>query len=213
MIEEQTNKDSIQYHPAFVRGLEILFWDYLDQIDIQEEQVLKTGGIRVDVIILKNRDVSIDFDIARIFRKYNIIEYKRANDSPNEDVFSKVMGYVYLYKSLSKTVGAVPFSELTASIYRHNYPKEFFKKIESDGGTIEKRYDGVYEISGFGPIKIQILVGKELDPKIYAMLRVLTPDVDENDVRIFSKMAVSNENAKYRECVDVIYQASVSANK
>ena len=161
----------------------------------------------------KDPDVQIDFDICRIFAGHNIVEYKRPNDDLNIDVFSKVMSYVYLYKSLQKKVNTVSFSDLTATIYRHIYPREFFKQIQENGGNIEKCYPGVYIITGVGLFKVQVIVGKELAPKEYAMLRVLTPDAEKEDVRLFSETIRKRNEAKYRECVDGIFQVSVSANR
>ena len=214
MQKNNSENERIQYHPGFVSGLEVLLWDYRNSVEIKEEQVLKTGGVRVDIIILKkDPDVQIDFDICRIFAGHNIVEYKRPDDDLNIDVFSKVMSYVYLYKSVQNRVNAFPFSELTATIYRHIYPGEFFKQIQENGGSIEKRYPGVYIISGVGLFNVQVVVGKELAPKEYAMLRVLTPDAEEEDIRLFSETIKKRNEAKYREYLDGIYQVSVSANR
>ena len=53
MQKNNSENERIQYHPGFVSGLEVLLWDYRNSVEIKEEQVLKTGGVRVDIIILK----------------------------------------------------------------------------------------------------------------------------------------------------------------
>ena len=45
------------------------------------------------------------------------------------------------------------------------------------------------------------------------MLRVLTPDAEEEDIRLFSETIKKRNEAKYREYLDGIYQVSVSANR
>ena len=54
---------------------------------------------------------------------------------------------------------------------------------------------------------------KSTRPKEYAMLRVLTPDAEEEDIRLFSETIKKRNEAKYREYVDGIYRGSVSANR
>ena len=91
---------NIKYHAGFVSGLELLLWQYREQVDIEPEKWLSTEGIRMDVLILKkDPSVVLDFDIGRIFRGHNILEYKRPDDKLNIDVFAKVMAYSNLYKS------------------------------------------------------------------------------------------------------------------
>ena len=60
-------------------------------LTIEPEKWLSTEGIRMDVLILKkDPSLVLDFDIGRIFRGHNILEYKRPDDKLNIDVFAKV---------------------------------------------------------------------------------------------------------------------------
>ena len=133
---EKNNHDdkepvNIKHHSGFVSGLKVLLWDYREQIDIKDEQWLSTGGIRMDVLILKkDPKVEIAFDIGRIFKGHNIMEYKRPDDELNIDVFAKVMAYVNLYKSQGKYVDEISYNDVSATIYRHNYPRDVFPKVE-----------------------------------------------------------------------------------
>ena len=175
---------------------------------------ISTQGLRIDALILKkDPSVNIDSDICRIFRVFNILEYKRNDDDLNVDVFAKVMAYAHLYKSMGKSVDAIPYSEVTATIYRHAYPQDTFKKLEELGLAVEEKYPGVFYVSGNPFFPVQVIVGRRLDPKDYAMFRVLVPGASDDDIRIFKDMAVKNKDAAFQQSVDNIFQVSVSANK
>ena len=170
-----TEPAAIKYHSGFVSGLEILLWKYREQVRIEPEKWLSTEGIRMDVLILKKDPaVVIDSDICRIFRGHNILEYKRPDDKLNIDVFSKVMAYVYLYKSQGIPVDNIRFEDISATIYRYAYPRDIFGQFKKYGAIIENEYPGVYYIKRIAPFPIQILVGRQLDPEEYSMFRVLT---------------------------------------
>ena len=56
-------------------------------------------------------------------------------------------------------------------------------------------------------------MGKDLDPKEYAMFKVIRPGASDEDIRNFKDMAVRNADAAFQESVDAIFQVSISANK
>ena len=60
---------------------------------------------------------------------------------------------------------------------------------------------------------IQILVGRELDEREYAMLRVLTPKARKEDLENFHRIAFREKAEAYRAYVDRVFQVSVSANR
>ena len=68
-VRQHSNADgkapvNTRYHSGFVSGLELLLWQYREKIDIREEEWLSTGGIRMDVLVLKKDPaVDLDFDI------------------------------------------------------------------------------------------------------------------------------------------------------
>ena len=160
----------------------------------------------------KDPEIKIDFDIGHIFKVHNIVEYKRPDDRLNIDVFAKVVVYVNLYKSQGIPVDSISYNDVSATIYRHAYPRDAFYQLKKYGATIEQAYPGVYYVSGMSPFPIQILVGRQLDAKEYAMLRVLTPGASDEDIRNFKNMAIQNTDALFQKSVDNIFQISISAN-
>lgn len=212
--ENDKSPATTKYHAGFVSGLELLFWQYREEIKIESEKWLSTEGIRMDVLILKkDPEVHLDFDISRIFRGHNILEYKRPDDALNIDVFSKVMAYVYLYKSQGIPVNEISYNNISATIYRHTYPREAFKQLRQYGAEIEQKFPGVYYVHRMSPFPVQIIVGKQLDPKEYAMFRVLRSGASDEDIFNFKDLAVQNSDAAYQKSVENIYRVSASVNK
>ena len=123
------------------------------------------------------------------------------------------MAYVNLYKSQGKYVDEISYNDVSATIYRHSYPRDVFRKLKKYGASIEKRDPGVYYVTGTGLFPVQILVGQDLDPKEYAMFKVIRPGASDEDIRNFKDMAVRNADAAFQESVDAIFQVSISANK
>ena len=76
------------------------------------------------------------------------MEFKSPDDGVTIDDYYKTVAYAYLYKSLGKNVDAIPGDELTVTMMREAYPSKMFKTIEKYGGTVEKKYPGIYHISG-----------------------------------------------------------------
>ena len=207
-------KERIKYHPGFVGGMGVLLWEYREVIDIDPEKWISKEGIRMDVLIIKkDPEVILDNDMCRIFRGHNILEYKRPDDDLNIDVFAKLMAYAYLYKSRGRSVDAISFKNMTATVYRHRYPGGLFSKLKKNGMEVENAYPGIYWIKNAAPFPVQVVVGKELDPREYAMLRVLTPGAEREDLDEFHKIAFRQREELYKRYVDSIIQVSVPANR
>ena len=78
MAEEVT---SIKWYPVFCSAMELEFLRYKDLLDFNREFPLSKEPLRVDLLMIKKiKDIIIDIDIGRLFRTYNIIEYKSPKD-------------------------------------------------------------------------------------------------------------------------------------
>jgi hypothetical protein len=96
---------------------------------------------------------------------------------------------------------------------RDVHPDSLFEKIKRSGGTIEQTYPGVYYLSGIFNTPSQILVTSELDPELYASLRILTKRAKEEDVENFLRMTQGFTEPGDRQNADAVLQLSVSANR
>lgn len=81
----------LQWHPAFSAALRIELEEELEILDIVDEYQLSKKPLQMDILIVKKRkDIPVKKNIGRIFRKYNIIEYKAPDDYLSINDFYKV---------------------------------------------------------------------------------------------------------------------------
>ena len=211
MAEEVTN---IKWHPGFCSAMELEFSRYKDLLDFNREFPLSKEPLRVDLLMIKKiKDIILDIDIGRLFKTYNIIEYKSPKDGLTIDDYIKTVGYAYLYKGLGATVDAVPLSELTATIVRDIEPTELFKKIESEGGSIEEKYPGVFYITGVVGIPTQFILTSSLSQDFHTCLRVLSNRATEEDIKRFIEMTSEFTEPIDKQNADAVMHVSINANR
>lgn len=202
----------IQWHPAFCAAAELEFKENKAELDFQREYNLSKKPLQIDLLIVeKLDDVNVENEIGRIFRKYNVIEYKSPKDGLTIDDFSKTVGYAYQFKSQGKTVDQIPFDQLTVSVVREGKPEELFRSLEKYGFTVEKKFEGIYYVYGLY-LPAQVVVTKELDGEKHRSLRVLSKNALEEDARAFIEEARKLTDQGDLINVDAILQVSVSAN-
>ena len=211
MAEEVT---SIKWHPGFCSAMELEFLQYKDLLDFSRGFPLSKEPLRIDLLMIKKiKDVVLDIDIGRLFKTYNIIEYKSPKDGLTIDDYIKTVGYAYLYKGLGATVDAVPLSELTATIVRDTEPTELFKKIQSEGGSIEEKYPGVYYINGVVSIPTQFILTSSLSKDFHVCLRVLSNKAREDDIKRFIEIANTFTEPIDKQNADAVMNVSINANR
>jgi hypothetical protein len=68
---------NLHWHPAFIEAIRAELKPYEDKIEILPEVQLTKEPLRIDCVIIKKaKDVIINKAFARIFRDWNILEYK-----------------------------------------------------------------------------------------------------------------------------------------
>jgi hypothetical protein len=115
--------------------------------------------LRIDVIVIKkSENIKIEKNIGRIFRKYNIIEYKSPDDYLSINDFLKVYAYANLYSALTPDVD---FSEITLTFIENRHPGKLIKYLKNIRRyKIEEASPGIYNVIGdYLPIQI-IQTGK-----------------------------------------------------
>ena len=96
-MEEQPKK-LLQWHAAFYAGIQIELEEEADNILFENEHMLGTKPMQVDVLITKkDAQKSIHKNIGQIFRKYNLIEYKSPDDYVCVNDYHKVLGYAHFF--------------------------------------------------------------------------------------------------------------------
>ena len=106
--------DLIQWHPTFFADVQVELRKESEKLSFQSEYQLSKKPMEIDVLIIKKKtEEPIEKNIGRIFRKYNIVEYKSPTDYLGIDDFYKVYGYACFYKADTGQENEIPVEELT----------------------------------------------------------------------------------------------------
>jgi len=198
--EVPVSQDRIHWHEAFYGVLQIELRNYKDILKYMNEYLLSKEALKMDVLIIKKeKDVEIKKNIGRIFKTYNIFEYKSETDYLSVHDYYKVLGYALIYASFEK----VYIEDVTVSFVVTKHPRELFKYLENVRMLkINRVEDGVYYVIG-DIISIQILESKNLPSKDNLFLKTLGSNISQDDVinilKELEKYGDINDKDKYIE--------------
>ena len=215
MVKKQEDKHCkerlLQWHPAFYAGIQIELEDEADKLTFEREYPLATKPIVIDVLIIKkNTEEKIRKNIGRIFRRYNIVEYKSPKDYLSINDFYKVYAYACHYVSLSKKMNDISAEELTITFVSFGYPNKLIKYLRKTRGLeICKVDDGIFYILG-DLFPIQLIVTKQLSSENNLWLSCLTNELKGHSIinRISSEYKKHRRNELYKSVMNIIIRAN-----
>jgi len=176
-MTDTENTKEIPWHPAFVVALQATLIEYKDALDYRFEHPLTSDPLRIDILVIKKRpEVVVKKQIAEIFRRENIFEYKSPSDYLSIDEFHKALSRLHLYKALTKNVD-IP--DLTLSFVVTAQPRELFRHLRDTlGYAAEERHPGIFVVTG-AMIPIQIINSVKLSEDENHWLRNLTRELSK----------------------------------
>ena len=141
-------KEVLQWHPAFYAGIQIELQDEKENLIFENEHQLGTKPKEIDVLIIKKQEnIPIQKNIGRIFRKYNIVEYKSPRDYVSIDDFYKVCAYACFYKSDTVKQNSIPITEITVTFVCKKLPLQLVRHLRKVWSyRIEEQESGIYYI-------------------------------------------------------------------
>ena len=212
MEEEKKEGKLLQWHAAFYAGIQIELKDEAEYLEFENEHMLSSKPMQLDVLIIKkDKGHQIEKNIGRIFRTYNIVEYKSPDDYLSIDDFFKVYGYTCFYKSDTGRVNEIEAEELTISFVCNRYPRELLKFLEKEQHRSVKEVEsGIYYISD-SQFAIQLIVQKQLTEVGNLWLKSLTNDLKEKKKADELLLAYKKheKNTLYQSVMNIV----VNANK
>lgn len=204
---------NIQWHPAFVSAIQLEFREDREKLSFEKEHNLNTKPLQIDLLVIKKEKAgAIGNEIGRIFRKYNIIEYKSPRQQLDIDVFYKSESYAGLYKSYGETVDERKAEDITVSIVRDRKPEKLFRYFKQHGIRIEKPYDGIYYVLDKVPFPTQVIVAKELEGKQHTWLKSLSDKMEEVDMRRLLQDTSHLKEKLDKEFADSVLEVCLRAN-
>ena len=172
-------RGKIYWHGAFYEALQLELHQYKEWLTFDDEYRLSEEALRMDVLVVKkNKEVQIEKNIGRIFKRHNIFEYKSETDNFSLWDYNKVLGYAFMYSSFEK----VPMSDITISIALTIFPRELIRILENERGfSVQKLDNGIHYIDG-DVVPIQILESKNLPAEENLFLRNLRSNLSGEDM-------------------------------
>jgi hypothetical protein len=146
MNKKNTPRDEpIDWHAGFREGIQLALYPYRDSLRFEFEYPLNSQPLRIDVVILKDQDASIDNPIGAIFRPTNILEYKRPGDHLSINDFYKAQAYALLYCAQN----GIRDTDMSLSFVVEAYPRKLFDYLKQEHG-VEPREQrpGIYYLGG-----------------------------------------------------------------
>lgn len=210
--DDRIDSQRIQWHPGFYGAAELELIADRDALEFHREFSLSKEPLRVDLLIIKKRrDVVVSNEIGRIFRTYNVIEYKSPDDTLTVDDFFKTLGYACLYKGLGETVNRIPADQLTVSVFHERYPQKLADELTRLGLTVREAFPGVYYVDGMGPLRVQIVATGRLEVGRHS-LRLLSKNASREDVKAFLEEAETFTLPGEHNNANAVLRVSVAAN-
>jgi len=174
--KQPKRKELAMYHKAAFAAFKYLLRKYKHNGDVEllDEHQLSKKSLQIDIIVVKkNPEITVEENWGKIFREYNIIEYKSPVDNyVSLDVFNKVIhGYTGIYASNTK----ISLTQMTATIVCFKKPTALFEQLKSElNYKILHKGNGIYYISPKGSVEsksllIQFVVSSELEDSVVVL--------------------------------------------
>lgn len=174
---------------------------------------LNQQALEIDLLIIKKEgDQPIRNEIGRLFRKYNIIEYKSPKDELNIDTLYKVGAYTSLYKAYGNTVDERRADEITTSLIRKAKPVKLFRYFEEHGIRLENPFKGIYYVKDGVLFPTQIVVIKELNPQEHMWLTALSDGMQKQQLKDLLLKVESFHTKLDRELAEAVLGVAIRAN-
>jgi hypothetical protein len=95
---------------------------------------------------------------------------------------------------------------------QEQYPVELIKKLKRSDSVIEEKFPGIYYISGNTMFPTQLIITRKLSKKGHSSLRVLSAQVQREDIQNFLTDSEQLTEQGDRGNIDALLQVSVAAN-
>lgn len=201
----------LQWHAAFQAALQIELMEEREFLQFLKEYNLSEKPLQIDTLIIKlEPGRKVKKSLGRIFRQFNVVEYKSPRDYLSVNDFYKVMGYACLYQSDTEKVMEIRPEDLTVTLISSHYPREMIRYLSRQYGiTVTSAFPGIYYVEGL-LFPIQILVTKNLSKEENVWLSRLRCDLEmKEDIEPLAKAYEGKQkNPLYAAVMDLIIRAN-----
>jgi hypothetical protein len=197
------------WHTAFYEALQMELREYQHVLEFYYQHHLTSEPLRIDCVVIKKiKNTVIKKNIAAIFRKWNLFEYKNPGDYVSVADFYKVYGYACLYTSFEK----IPVKDLTVSFVQSRYPRKLLKHLQDERGyTIAETAEGIYNVKG-DILPIQIIDSRKLSAAENLWLKSLRDQLNSSETtQISEEITRKKKDAQITAYLNVITEANTES--
>ncbi len=204
----------IQWHPGFVAAMDLELAENRAHLVYEKEYNLNTKPLEIDLLVIKkDKDVRTANEIGRIFRGYNVLEYKSPDDSLDIDAFYKAGAYASLYKAYGGVSDERKAGDITVSLIREARPDGLFEYFKEHNIRTTNPYRGIYYVQDAVLFPTQIVVVREMDRKSHTWLKALSRKMKKQDIKELLEKIESIKQKFDRELADSVLEVSIRANR
>lgn len=201
----------LQWHPAFYAGLQIEFEKDAANLIFENEHQLGTKPKEIDILITKkNPSIPTTSNLGKIFRKYNIIEYKSPMDYPSIDDFNRAFAYACFYKADTPHVNEISLDEITLTLICQSYPQKLMQHLEEAWNCkVVQAEPGIYYVlKHVFPIQIILISKLSMDKNFWLHSLTNTIPSEEALENLVTEYEKHKDNKLYQSVMDIIVRAN-----
>ena len=205
----------VNWHEAAACAIEIDLRDYADMLQFLSEYILGKNSYRIDFLVIRKLSgQTIPRNIARIFRTYNLFEFKGLHSSLTVSTYHKVIRYAGLFINQLSGMDSKQYSSLDISISFLTFrcPRKLLRHLTEERNlAVEKFSKGIYYIN-IETFRIQIIVTRELPPDENLYLHCLTNNLQNVSLidRLANDCALHQGEDVYRKYLDQLTAANAT---
>ena len=210
---DQTEEKRTQWHPGFCSAMRLEFRDNREDLEYMNEYNLNSKPLQMDLFVIKKDiDIELQNEIGKIFRRYNIIEYKSPDAALSIDTYYKGLAYACLYKAGGAHVNEKPADEITLTFVRTRKPVALLRQLRESGRMAARVSDGIYHVNE-SLFAVQIVVASELCKEEHLWLCSLTGKLSHEGAKRLIYETNGLERKDEKDFADSVLEVAMSANK
>ena len=195
--EPTPDQGKIFWHDPFFEGLKTDLRQFADVLEYQKEYELSQSALKIDVVITKKTDEQLQHDLARIFKKHNLIEYKSEKDNFSKWDYHQISAYVNLYAAANE----VSLTDMTMTVVLTQYPQSLKSYLRENWGVkMEYQGGGITYVPG-EKFSLQIVESRKLSKENNLLLSYLrsnlTPEESKEINEVQRKLGWDIKNIYY----------------
>ena len=198
---------NIDWHAGFFSALRLDLSEDLDKLEIIKQVEVTQMPIILDVLIIRRfKNIPLVSDFDKIFKIYNIVEYKSQDDRLDINNLWQLLAYTAYYVFQNKIAAA----DVTMILARARKPVKLIRELEQLGYSFQAVEKGIYKIEGKLPFTTYFINLAELDEDNHLFLKSFKKGLQQDMYNkvMFNQTIHSRDNMDWAGFINVLFKAN-----